>query len=101
MLIGSKTDRFPTGMFRRLFPWLAELWTHRELLWQFTLRNVELRHRGSHLGLIWSFLSPLLTLGIYVLVFGYVFGGAFGVLPHETRMDYGLGIFFGLTLFHF
>jgi len=88
-------------MFRRFLPFAADLWQHRELLWQFTLRNVELRHKGSHLGLIWSFLSPLLMLALYVLVFGYIFGGSFGILPHETRVDYGLGIFFGLTLFHF
>ena len=88
-------------MLRRIAPFAADLWQHRELLWQFTLRNVELRHKGSHLGLIWSFLNPLLLLGIYILVFGYIFGGRFGVLPDETRMDYGLGIFFGLTLFHF
>jgi lipopolysaccharide transport system permease protein len=53
------------------------------------------------LGLIWSFLNPLLMLGIYVLVFGYIFGGSFGALQNETRVDYGLGIFFGLTLFQF
>ncbi len=88
-------------MLRRFAPFAADLWQHRDLLWQFTLRNVELRHRGSHLGLIWSFLSPLLMLAIYVLVFGYIFGGSFGILPHETRMEYGLGIFFGLTLFQF
>ncbi len=88
-------------MLRRILPFAADLWTHRELLWQFTLRNVELRHKGSHLGLIWSFLNPLLMLGLYVLVFGYIFGGSFGILPHETRVDYALGIFLGLTLFHF
>ena len=88
-------------MLRRLLPFSTDLWTHRELLWQFTLRNVELRHKGSHLGLIWSVLSPLLMLGLYVLVFGYIFGGSFGVVPHETRADYALGIFFGLTLFQF
>lgn len=71
------------------------------MLWQFTLRNVELRHKGSHLGLVWSFLNPVLMLGLYVLVFGYIFGGKFGVLPNETRVDYALGIFLGLTLFHF
>lgn len=88
-------------MFRRLAPFAADLYQHRDLLWQFTLRNVELRHKGSHLGLIWSFLSPLLLLGLYVLVFGYIFGGSFGVLPGESRVDYALGIFLGLTLFHF
>lgn len=86
-------------MLRRLAPFAADLWKHRELLWQFTLRNVELRHKGSHLGLIWSFLSPLLMLGLYVLVFGYIFGGTFGVLPNETKIEYALGIFLGLTMF--
>lgn len=88
-------------MLRRLAPFLADLWQHRELLWQFTLRNVELRHKGSHLGLIWSFLNPLLLLGLYVLVFGFINKGSFGVRPDETRVDFGLGVFFGLTLFHF
>jgi lipopolysaccharide transport system permease protein len=88
-------------MLRRLAPFLADLWQHRELLWQFTQRNVELRHKGSHLGLIWSFANPLLMLGLYVFVFGFIFGGRFGVIPDETRIDYGLGIFLGLSLFHF
>lgn len=88
-------------MLRRLIPFAADLWQHRELLWQFTLRNVELRHKGSHLGLIWSFLNPLLMLGLYVFVFGHILGGRFGVLPGETKLDYALGIFIGLTLLHF
>lgn len=88
-------------MFRRLAPFVTDLWQHRELLWQFTQRNVELRHKGSHFGLLWSFLNPLLMLGLYVMVFGYIFGGKFGVKPHETALDYALGIFLGLTLFHF
>lgn len=88
-------------MLRRFLPFASDLWVHRDLLWQFTLRNVELRHKGSHLGLVWSFLNPLLLLALYILVFGYIFGGSFGVLPDETRLDFGLGIFFGLTLFHF
>lgn len=86
-------------MLRRFLPFVADLWVHRELLWQFTLRNVELRHKGSHLGFIWSFLNPLLMLGTYVVVFGYIFGGKFGVSPNETKVEYALGIFFGLTVF--
>lgn len=87
-------------MLQRVAPFLSDLIRHRELLWQFTVRNVELRHKGSHLGLLWSFLNPLLMLALYVLVFGYIFGGTFG-RSGETRFDYGLTIFLGLTLFHF
>ncbi len=44
------------------FTFVTDLWRHRDLLWQFTLRNVELRHKGSHLGLIWALLNPVLML---------------------------------------
>lgn len=40
-------------------------------------------------------------LALYVLVFGHIFGGSFGVVPNETPVDFSFGIFFGLTLFHF
>ncbi len=80
---------------------VSRLWASRDLLWQFTQRSIELRHRGSHLGLAWSFIQPLLMLGLYVVVFGFIFDGSFGVLPDETAVDYALGIFLGLTLFHF
>jgi lipopolysaccharide transport system permease protein len=81
------------------FGFVMDLWQHRELLWQFTLRNVELRHRGSHLGLLWSIVNPLLMLGLYVVVFGHIFGGSYKVLPDETKVDYALALFLGLTLF--
>lgn len=87
-------------MLKRLVPFAADFVRHRELLWQFTVRNVELRHRGSYLGLVWSVLNPLLMLALYVLVFGYIFSGSFG-RPGETRLEFGLGIFLGLTIFHF
>ena len=80
---------------------VACLVRHWSLLWQFTLRNIEMRHRGSHLGLIWSFLSPLLMLGLYVIVFGYIFNGRFGNITTESRTDYALGLFVGLTIFNF
>lgn len=86
-------------MLRRLLPFASDLWQHRELLWQFTRRNFELTLKGSHLGLVWSFLNPLLMLGLYVFVFGFIFGGHFGMIANETRVDYALGIFLGLTFF--
>jgi lipopolysaccharide transport system permease protein len=89
-----------SSLLRSPFAFASGLWRHRDLLWQFTLRNVELRHRGSHLGLIWSVLNPLLMLGLYVLVFGFIFNGRFHAATPESRMDYGLAMFLSLTLFH-
>lgn len=88
-------------MLCKLLPFICDLCKQRELLWQFTVRSIEMRHKGSHLGLIWSFLNPLLMLGLYTFVFGYIYGGSFGVIANETRVDYAIGIFFGLTLFQF
>ena len=81
-------------------PWTAisTLYRHRRLLWQFTLRNIELQHKGSALGLTWSVLSPLLLFGAYAFVFLAVFEGRFGVSASETRMDYAIGLFLGLAL---
>jgi lipopolysaccharide transport system permease protein len=81
---------------------LNSLWQHRDLWWQFTKRQVELRHKGSHLGLMWSFLSPLLMLGLYVLVFGFIFDGSFkSGTATESRIEYALIMFLGLAIHHF
>lgn len=87
------------SLFRAPFAFVSDLWRHRELLWQFTLRNVALRHKGSHLGLIWSVLNPLLMLALYVSVFGFIFKGKFNTNTPESHMDYGLAMFLSLTLF--
>lgn len=79
---------------------VADLWRHRELLWQFTVRSVEMRHKGSHLGLAWSVFNPLLMLALYVFVFGKIFNGKFGVLAYESPWDYAMGVFLGLIIFH-
>jgi lipopolysaccharide transport system permease protein len=71
----------------------------RDLWWQFTVRAVELRHRGSHLGLLWSVLNPLLMLGLYMFVFGFIFPNKFGVLAKETPVDFALALFLGLLLY--
>src|SRR5947207_13287730 len=80
---------------------LQTLWKHRQLLWQFTVRQVELRHKGTHLGLVWSFLGPLLMVSLYVLVFGFIFRGHFQIDGAESRIEYALVLFIGLALYHF
>ena len=74
------------------------LFTKRELLWQFLLRNVKARHRGSILGSFWLLANPLLMLSLYVFAFGVVFGGRFTDSPNESTIDYALGVFLGLNV---
>jgi len=77
----------------------ADLARKRDLWWQFTVRTVEARYRGSYLGIFWSIFNPLLLLGIYYTVFGLVFAGRFGVIQNETPTDFALAMFLGLILY--
>lgn len=64
-----------------------------------TRRELETRHRGSHLGVLWMVLSPLLEFAIYATVFGVIFGGRYGVVANETASAYALGVFLSLCVF--
>ena len=48
---------------------LAWASTHRELLVSLLRREVRQRYKGSALGIVWSYLQPLLMAGIYSLLF--------------------------------
>ncbi len=71
----------------------------RDLWWQFTVRAVESRYRGSYLGILWAVLNPMLMLSIYFVVFGVIFGGHFRDPNVETLKDYAMAMFLGLTLY--
>ena len=87
-------------MISKLTPFLSGFARKRELWWQFAVRAVEVRHRGSYLGIVWLVLNPLLMLALYVTVFGFIFGSRFRGHENETPIDFALAVFLGLSLFH-
>jgi len=48
---------------------LGDLYRHRWLIRELVLRDVVLRYRGSALGFVWTLLTPLLFILVYMLVF--------------------------------
>ena len=60
---------------------LQELWQYRALLWNLTQRELKARYRGSALGFLWTFVNPLLLMGVYGLVFGII---QRNTIPHYT-----------------
>jgi lipopolysaccharide transport system permease protein len=78
---------------------LYTLHSHRGLLKQFVMRSFHERHKGSVLGVLWAVLLPIMMMGLYTLVFGFIFGSSYGVIVAENKTDFGLGIFLSLTLF--
>jgi lipopolysaccharide transport system permease protein len=71
----------------------------RDLWWQFTVRAVEARYRGSYLGILWAVLNPILMLCVYFVVFGLIFGGHFRDPKVESLKDFAMAMFLGLTLY--
>ena len=55
---------------------LRQLFRHRALIQSLVARELKARYRGSVLGVVWSFLNPLLLLLIYTFVFSVVVPGA-------------------------
>ena len=78
---------------------VRNVWRHRDLAWQFAEREIELRHRGSRLGAMWALVNPLSMLLLYWFIFGLMFKGGYGVLPHETQFDYVVATFLGIAMF--
>lgn len=81
------------------FRMVTGLWARRELIGQFTRRNIELRHRGSRLGAFWALINPLTMLVLYYVIFGVIFGTKFQG-KEEPPLDGLLAMFLGLSLFH-
>jgi len=73
---------------------------NRSLLWQFARRDVLGRYRGSLLGLTWSFLTPLLMLGVYSFVFVGVFRQSWPGATHGGGLEFSLQVFAGLLVFN-
>jgi lipopolysaccharide transport system permease protein len=76
----------------------APLRTHFELLRQLVIREIAESVKGSALGLVWLVLSPLLNMGLYVVVFGVLFGGRFGRIDNESPLGFAIGVYIGLTM---
>ncbi len=48
---------------------LKDLWAHRELLWNMTVKELRVKYKRSVLGFFWSFMTPFIMLAVFSLVF--------------------------------
>lgn len=66
---------------------------------QMVRREVIGRYRGSFLGLLWSFVNPVLMLMVYTFVFGFVFKARWGQ-GNTDKYEFALVLFAGLIVFN-
>jgi lipopolysaccharide transport system permease protein len=92
-------DRSALGKHTSLRSAAANVLRHRGLVWQLTKRDVLGRYRGSLLGIVWSLVNPLLMLGVYTFVFGFVFKTKWGGKEAGT-LQFTLVLFAGLIVYN-
>lgn len=67
---------------------------YRFLLGELIKKNIKLQYRNSILGVFWTFLQPLLTMIVLVIVFGSLFGKeSSGVVNYPTYLLCGRLLF--------
>ena len=59
-----------------------------------------MRHKGSFLGILWTVIQPILMMIIYTVVFGLIFKGGYKGIEDQSTLDYALGIFLSLSIYH-
>lgn len=75
----------------------TSFWKHRSLIWQLAKREVLGRYRGSAMGLLWSFINPVLMLIIYTFVFSVVLNVRWGI-ETSSRGEFAIVLFAGLII---
>jgi len=79
---------------------LRDLWSHRDLIVQFTRRDIAAHHKGSTLGRSWSVINPLLVLTAYGFLFGVVMPSKWQSSgPESNFAEAVLYIFCGFTTY--
>lgn len=76
--------------------YLKNFYKYRYLLYEIVRKNIKLQYRNSVLGIFWTFLQPLLTTIILVVVFGGVFGG-----QRAGVVNYPIYLLCGRLIFEF
>ncbi len=80
------------------FSGIQSLWENRKLILQLAKREVVGRYRGSFLGLVWSFLNPLLMLAVYTFVFSVIFRARWSSAPGDSKSSFAIILFSGLIM---
>jgi len=76
------------------------IWKGRDLLGQLVRRNIEIRYKGTMMGLVWMVVTPLVMLAVYTFVFGVVFKARWSTGLGDSKAVFALVMFCGMTVFN-
>jgi lipopolysaccharide transport system permease protein len=81
-----------------LITYFKSIRKHHYLIAELTKREFALRYSGSFFGLFWSFITPVLILGVYTFVFKSVFHTRWVDAGDTSNVQFALILFIGLML---
>lgn len=77
----------------------SNIWKNKDLIIRLTKREISARYKGSYLGILWTFITPLLMLLIYTFVFSEIFKSRWS--PNsDNKVEFALIVFCGLIIFN-
>jgi len=77
---------------------IFSLFSGGDLIFQMVKREVIGRYRGSIMGLFWSFLSPVMLLAVYTLVFSGIFKTSWSTNSGESTTQFAMILFIGMII---
>lgn len=80
---------------------LTTLLDQRYLILQLTKREIDAKYKGSVLGLLWTFITPLAMLVIFSFVFGEIFQAKWPGNGDMSKTEFSVNLFIGLSYFWF
>ncbi len=78
---------------------LGSVYSNRQLIFNLAKREVLSRYSGSVVGLMWSFINPLLMLGVYTFFFSTIFKVRWGIEPDQNQTEFAVILFVGLIVY--
>lgn len=79
---------------------LKKFLSYKEIIVHLIKQEVIAKYKGSYLGLLWSFVTPLIMLTVYTFVFSVVFKAKWNIDSDERGIHFALVLFCGLTVFN-
>ncbi len=78
---------------------MATLYDRRWLIKYLAQRQMARNYQGSYLGLLWAFLSPLMMVAMFTLIFSKVLDIRFREVTGDSTLNFGLYLYCGLLPF--
>lgn len=97
--MSTKAPSVKPGSLGAILGSLATFYERRWLIKYLVQRQMASSYRGSYLGLVWAFLSPLIMVALFTIIFSEVLGLRFREITGDSTLNFGLYLYCGLLPF--